>query len=334
MSTWLVPREDLTPSQLRALELNPSEHRVVLGAPGSGKTLILLHRARHLIDLWKIPPDRFHIFVFTKVLKAYIRSALHLLKLPDDCITTFDSWCRNFYQTHIKGPMPKNGKEIDFQEIRRRVLREIQTNMFSKPQYDVILVDEGQDLDTNAFEILCAISTHITVCIDHKQQIYDTGSSETEILSKLKLRKRNITLLDAFRCCPYIVTLAAELISDPEEKEFYINQARTLQTEKETPLLYIAANFEEERQRLIGILRARQSKGEKIAILMPQKRQVYGFAESIRGAGLEIETPENMDFTNAIPKIMPYHSAKGLTFDSVLLPRLVGGSFPRPWRLG
>jgi len=225
--------------------------------------------------------------------------------------------------------MPRNGKEIDFQEIRRRVLREIQTNMFSKPQYDVVLVDEGQDLDTTAFEILRAISTHITVCIDHKQQIYDTGSSEIEILSNLKLRKRNITLLDAFRCCPYIVTLAAELISDPEEKEFYINQARTLQTEKETPLLYIAANFEEERQRLIEILRARQSKGEKIAILLPQKRQVYGFAESIRGAGLEIETPENMDFTNAIPKIMPYHSAKGLTFDSVLLPRLVGASFPR-----
>lgn len=80
---------------------------------------------------------------------------------------------------------------------------------------------------------------------------------------------------------------------------------------------------------LSEILRVRQSKGEKVAILLPQKRQVFGFAKGIREAGLEIETPENMDFQNDIPKIMPYHSAKGLTFDTVLLPRLVRSSFPR-----
>ena len=46
MSGWLVPRSDLTPEQLRAIELPPTEHRVVIGGPGSGKTQMLLHRAR------------------------------------------------------------------------------------------------------------------------------------------------------------------------------------------------------------------------------------------------------------------------------------------------
>lgn len=39
---------------------------------------------------------------------------------------------------------------------------------------------------------------------------------------------------------------------------------------------------------------------------------------------------ENLcDFGNSVPKIATYHMAKGSTFDSVLLPRLVEYSFPR-----
>jgi superfamily I DNA/RNA helicase len=329
MSTWLVPQNDLTPEQLRAVHLNPEEHRVIMGPPGSGKTLILLHRARHLLDLWHVPPDRFRIFVFTKALKEYIRSSLSLLDLPDDCVTNFDAWCKNFHRTHIRDRLPHVGRELDFPGIRRRVLTEIRGNLFAAPKYDFVLVDEGQDLDSTAFDIIRAISNHVTVCIDHKQQIYDIGSSETDILQRMGLIRRNLELLGAFRCCPFIVSLASELLSDPGERQAFINQARTAQTERERPLLYLAPDFEHEKGRLIEILRVRQSKGEKVAILLPQKRQVFGFAKGIREAGLEIETPEKMDFQNDIPKIMPYHSAKGLTFDTVLLPRLVRSSFPR-----
>jgi len=329
MNLWLVPQSELTPEQLRAVRLDPAEHRVIMGPPGSGKTLILLHRARHLLDLWHVPPERFRVFVFTKTLKEFIRATFFLLDLPDDCVTTFDAWCRDFFKTRIKGPLPHAEGTLDFPEIRRRVLQEIRGNLFAAPKYDFVLVDEGQDLDSTAFDIIRAISNHVTVCIDHKQHIYDVGSSEADILQKMGLRRRNMELLGAFRCCPFIVALASELIGDPAERQAFINQAGTPQTERERPLLYLAPDFEHEKSRLIEILRVRQSKGEKVAILLPQKRQVFGFAKGIREAGLEIETPEKMDFQNPIPKIMPYHSAKGLTFDTILLPRLVRSSFPR-----
>ena len=35
------------------------------------------------------------------------------------------------------------------------------------------------------------------------------------------------------------------------------------------------------------------------------------------------------DFSSSRPKLMPYHSAKGLTFDSVFLPRLQDNAFFR-----
>lgn len=36
---------------------------------------------------------------------------------------------------------------------------------------------------------------------------------------------------------------------------------------------------------------------------------------------------DELDFTSGLPKVITYHSAKGLTFDTVLLPRLVPASF-------
>jgi superfamily I DNA/RNA helicase len=125
------------------------------------------------------------------------------------------------------------------------------------------------------------------------------------------------------------VRLAAEFVSDPEEKRAYISQTRTAQTERETPLWYEADDFDDEKRRLLDVLRLRLARGETIAILLPLKRQVFGFAKGLRDAGLEVETPDDLDFSTSLPKLITYHSAKGLTFDSVLLPRLVPGSFPR-----
>jgi superfamily I DNA/RNA helicase len=108
------------------------------------------------------------------------------------------------------------------------------------------------------------------------------------------------------------------------------------QSEKETPLFYLARDFEDEKRRLVEIVKARQAKGERIAILFGMQRQVSGFAKGLRELGLEVEIPsrrgdddEGFDFNSDLPKLMPFHSAKGLTFDTVLMPRLVPRSFGR-----
>ena len=135
MSTWLIPRGELTPEQLRAIELSPSEHRVIFGAPGSGKTQILLHRARHLCDAWQVASDRFHIFVFTNVLKDYIQSALDLLDLPLESVSTLDSWCSSFYQKRIGRRLPWNSveKRPDFSLIRQAVLEKLRQLSSGRP---------------------------------------------------------------------------------------------------------------------------------------------------------------------------------------------------------
>ncbi|MCS6802457.1 MAG: 3'-5' exonuclease [Chloroflexota bacterium] len=331
MTIWLLSRRELTPEQIRAIELPHDRHQVIFGAPGSGKTQILLHRAAELKKRIGSSPDRFLILVYTNVLKSYIRSALDLLGLPENAVTTFDDWCKTFYEQYISRRVPWNTSagRPDFDAIRRSVSQAISSNFVPLPLYDFILVDEGQDLDPLCFDIIRRIARHVTVCLDQKQQIYEHGSTEAEILSILGLRRKNVSLLDAYRCSPYVARLAAQFLSDPSERQYYLRQLRTEQIGREPPLLYVAASFQTEKQRLIEVMRQRLLANQQIGVLFHLKRQVFGFAQALQSNGIDVEVAPNLDFASNKPKITTIHSAKGLTFDSVFLPRLVVASFPR-----
>lgn len=161
----------------------------------------------------------------------------HALRGPEPDPARAAAW-----STHLKQfPWNPAGRSPDYAEIRRRVLRLLRRpSLFPLVEYDFVLVDEGQDLDRTSFDILRTIFRHVTVGIDHKRQIYEGGSAEEDILAGLGLRHRNMNLLEAFRCCPFIINLSSELISDPKEKEEYKRQSRTYQTEREMPLFYLA----------------------------------------------------------------------------------------------
>ena len=329
MATWLVPPSDLTTEQIRAIELPTDEHKVIMGGPGSGKTIVLLYRTQHLARTGNVPLERFRVFVFTNVLSTYIRSAMDVLGIPETCVSTFDDWCKRYYEVHVNRRMPwdKVAKHPDFSTIREGVFNHYGKSGRANHLFDFVLVDEGQDLDRKCFDLLTRIAGHVTVCMDHNQQIYDGRSDEGEILSTLGLRRRQVAFLETFRCCPYITQMASLFIPDEKQRTAYLQQTKTAQTDIETPLLYRAGGFDDEKQMLIEMVRLRVQKGERVAVLLPLRKQVFGFAKGLREAGLDVEAQDDLDFNSDTPKVITYHSAKGLTFDAVLLPRLTPSSF-------
>jgi len=112
-----------------------------------------------------------------------------------------------------------------------------------------------------------------------------------------------------------------------------------MQVMRERPLCYVANSAEQELDRLAETIKQRLMMNQRVAIIVPQNRHVFGFKKALAERGIDVEIATGIrqagqrvapaDFANTVPKIMSYYNAKGLTFDCVLLPRLTETSFGR-----
>ena len=326
--SWLVPRDSMTSDQVRAVEFDTKAHHLVLGSPGSGKTNVALHRTQYLSRQQQVPPWRYRIFVYTNTLKAYIKSGIDDLGLSHECVSTFDQWCREYYRKHLGRDIPRIDNGPDFQKIRWQIRRHLSGK--ESRVFDFVIVDEGQDLDVVAFEILTSIAVHLTVFMDGKQQIFESGSTLNDILRSLGIDNNDMQLLGAFRCTPYIVRMAASFIPDETERTRFQEETRD-RIPRLKPLVYISNQHENLINHLIEVLQTRVDMGERTGVLFPSRKRVMGIGKLLEKAGFEVEYPRKAgswhnqkqsghDFASIRPKLMAYPSAKGLTFDSVLLP--------------
>ena len=334
---WLLPESALAPEQLRIVRASATDHRVIVGPAGSGKTLLLLHRARFLQEAFRddFPPLR--IFTYTNVLKAFMAPCLELLGLPKDCLSTFDAWCVDYFRAHVSHVLPRRDGHPDYEAIRSAVERFVAENPTLWYQEGLVLVDEGQDLPAQAYRILEMVARHVTVCLDPSQQIFEGGAQLPEILSALGTAA-GLRWLGSHRCSQDVARFAATFLPDPGERERFLQQPHAVSTERELPLVHFAESEEAGQARLVELVRQRMLMNQRIGILVGQHRDVYRLTSLLKAAGIPAEralppqfpaTQIEADFSNLVPKVGTFHSTKGLTFDAVLLPDLSDESFPR-----
>ncbi len=324
---WLTPSDGLTPVQAAAVRAPATGPLVLRGGPGSGKTVVILHRAKHLRDA--APASKVKVLVYTNVLRDFIRSAVDDLGLDAESVLTFDHWCRLEHQ-RLVGPPPLDDKGFpDFLRIRKDLLAAMRRSK-APPSLDAALVDEGQDLDEGCYALLRLAAQHVTVAFDSRQAIYRDAAGD-DLPGALGGRAAEIDLASTYRACPFVVDLACGFIEDPAQREIFRSQAATQQEERQTPLLYRAADEADERRRLLEVLRERLHRNERVGILFPTLRQVQDYAGFLRAEGImAARQPETdrqgrrptLDFAAGRPVVLTFHSAKGLTFDSVLIPGL------------
>jgi superfamily I DNA/RNA helicase len=330
---WLVPFSSLTPEQQNAALMPTDNHRAIVGGPGSGKTLVLLHRFAYLFQRSGAKADACRMFVFTTTLKDFIRAALPDTHVPADLVTTFDKWCVDVYKTHIGATLPRRivGRRNlpDFAAIRAAVHQAVTQRGLLRHSYEFVMVDEGQDLTTQAVDIVASVAKHVTVAMDGKQQLYDEGAAEGGILKALGLKRQNVSLVAGFRCNPMITALAAHFLPTTRQQEEFRLQSRSASGDRQRPLLLISPDWQTEKARLAELMRMRFAQGESVGVLLPRRNLVFGYAEGFRALDIDVVTDgrDGVDFGDPRPKILTYHEAKGLTFDTVFLPRLDTGAF-------
>ncbi|MBN1224536.1 MAG: AAA family ATPase [Candidatus Aminicenantes bacterium] len=330
----IIPRENLSSDQLKIVEMPADENLFFTGPAGSGKTQMLIHRALHLAKMYQLSSNSYFLFVLTDIAKNYIRSGSELYGLPQESVTTFDLWCKRFYESHISKDLPRTyiNLKLDHHEIRSKVLKELQRRKKPMPKLEFVLVDDGQDLAPESYEIFLRAAPHLTVFADFQQKITENTTSEFLISEKLGVKNATRISWKFHRNEPHILRLASHFLNNTQTKHDYLDQIKGAHTKSEQPQCYIAPSFDQEMDHMAETLKVRLNKGEKVAIVLPDPQSVHTLAKELTKRNViteKILEPEaqnllhdSYDFSNGIPKMATYLTVKGLTFDSVFLPQL------------
>ncbi len=120
-----------------------SGHRVIRGVAGSGKTLVLVHRARTLASL--LPSKKVLVTCYTKSLASQLRGQLA------DCSNVDVRNLDKVMSEVLSRAGVKHPGYSDPSAVAREALRALDANPNS-PKFRAVLVDEAQDFYTEALQ--------------------------------------------------------------------------------------------------------------------------------------------------------------------------------------
>lgn len=209
---------ETVPDLIRVMDLQQEQlarslgegHRVIHGAAGSGKTMILGYRAMHLAQMLNKP---ILILCYNKSLAAYLSGIIEEKGLSEKVqVRNFHGWC--FDQLRLYGVEKPTEKGDDFfPALVRKVIDSVEEGKIPRAQYGAVLVDEGHDFEPDWLHLVTQMidpqTNSLLVLYDDAQSIYgdkdrkqfsfkSVGIQAQGRTTILKLNYRNTTeVLDA-----------------------------------------------------------------------------------------------------------------------------------------
>lgn len=148
-------------------------HRLIFGVAGSGKTVLLIARARILAK--RHPDWKILILCYNRLLKNMLFNLFNPQDYEADIdINTFHGWARRFilnqdnefsahYQTEYQKYNKENKITVFFQMIVPKLLKQVLDSLEDKiSYYDAILIDEAQDFEAEWFRLIMQLLNPIT----------------------------------------------------------------------------------------------------------------------------------------------------------------------------
>ena len=201
--------QDLSKEQEAVRALPREGQHLIVGGPGTGKTVVALIRARRYER-----EQEDHVFlVFNHLLH---RASVQLF--PGDLSgATWWAWFRDQFETMTGETLPRKSAERgDFRPIDwERVLRIVSG---TPPIVDApfLVIDEGQDMPPQFYRTLVALGfERFFVAADQNQQIHDEHSSRRDIETELGIDTEDaIELKHNYRNCGPVAKLARAFFTD------------------------------------------------------------------------------------------------------------------------
>jgi hypothetical protein len=260
------------PEQLAILDMRQerqargigSGHRIVCGVAGSGKTVLLVSRAKMLSQ--QMPKAKILVLCFNVPLAAYLSGIL--ASCGNVTVYHFDGWAKANGVVRRSEPS-REGCESN-ESLGARLRQHLQEGHSDSRRFDAVLVDEAQDFDRSWFEcILEAMKDpndgDLLIVGDRQQGIY---GAKTIVWSSVGIKAQGRTIHSAFdldknyRNSREILELAAAFAQDQEEltdDKFGIvpvDPANSLRATGVVPMVVQGNSRQHECQRALSIVAA------------------------------------------------------------------------------
>jgi superfamily I DNA and RNA helicase len=307
--TFWISEKQLDSMQASAVRDKPEGASfLVRGPAGSGKTNILLLRAR-----WfqlKAIAD-FQIVVFTSSLKNFAQAGCQKYGLPEERVVTSMSLFRRLLEEYGEDFESQGSFEADREQLAGKVQALVDTHNIADI-YDALLVDECQDYMDTELIVLRKLCKRLILAADSRQSIYRTTHSPG-LLEKL-VNKNVVDLKYHYRSGLELCTVADAILKDsgtypPMRGECKYDESSKPSRVELIPCQSLEVQMDKILEALPGQLDLYPE--ELIGVLFPKKEQEASFQ-----AKFDLFST-TMDKVRV--RIDTMHGAKGLEFRAVHL---------------
>lgn len=290
---WMIIESELDEDQIKVLMATNDKSCLVSGCAGSGKSVLALIKAQRI---QKEKGDNYQIIVFTKALCNYMNAGRETLGL------------HNNFNYHYQWK-----------------------NRLGCPKADYVIVDEIQDFSKEEIqEFIDATRKNFFFFGDTAQSIYE-GLKETIPVNAINrlfptsMEPKNFSLYRNYRLPIPVARIAQYVGLDLDGYD-----ERTYKSKENSKPRFICYNNLNEQIKAISSIIQRNTLTD-VGILLPHNDNVRIVSSLLNTFGVDHEARyrdredwrndvDNLDFSTSNPKVMTYHSAKGLQFETVFLP--------------
>jgi superfamily I DNA/RNA helicase len=292
--SFFVKDSELDDYQVKVINRRADNSFIVRGCAGSGKSILALWKAKQIQSEKK---GTYQVIVYTKALMQYMADGIKQIGLDPKYVDYHWNW----------------------------------VNRKGAPEADYIIVDEAQDFTEEDIKLFASKAKKaLLIYGDSAQQLYKQlrnnktlSLEEIQILTNFPIEQ----LVFNHRLPKKIARLAQYISSYGDDLE-----GRCVNEGAEKPKILKYHSFDEQLDAIAQIIENRNY--VDVGILLPTNNSVEYAYKYLRQQNLNVETKYsskddsnemyneqmNLDFNSDNPKIMTYHSAKGLQFEAVFLP--------------